>query len=83
MNEKNFDDFTLQEEEVSGIVRAKFIDFAQLWFGERDEIEINGFEINNDGKKLIINTNLNRDKFVPHEISFYREVIQKIQEQIK
>jgi isopentenyldiphosphate isomerase len=82
-SENTFDDFTLQMEEVSGIVRAKFTDFAQLWFGERDEIEINGFEINNDGKKLINNENVNRDKFVPHQISFYKEVIQKIQRQIR
>ncbi|WP_075620120.1 NUDIX hydrolase [Paenisporosarcina indica] len=83
LSENNFDDFTLQEEEVSGIVRAKFTDFTQLWYGERDEIEINGFEINNDGNKLIIKENITRVKFVPHEISFYKEVIQKIQEQIK
>lgn len=81
--ENSFDDFTLQVEEVSGIVRAKFTGFAQLWFGERDEIEISGFEVNHDGNTLIIEENINRDKFVPHQISFYKEVIQKIQEQIR
>jgi isopentenyldiphosphate isomerase len=74
-NENTFYDFTLQAEEVSGIVKAKFTDFAELWFDERDEIRISGFEINNDGNKLMIEENVNRDKFVPHQISFYKEVI--------
>jgi isopentenyldiphosphate isomerase len=83
LSKNSFDDFTLQIEEVSGIVKAKFTDFAQLWFGEKDEIEISGFEINEDGKKLIIKENVTKDKFVPHQVSFYKEVIQKIQEQIR
>jgi isopentenyldiphosphate isomerase len=83
MSENIFDDFKLQVEEVSGMVRVKFTDFVQLWFGERDEIEISGFVINDDGKKHTIKENVNRDKFVPHQVSFYREVIQKIQEHIR
>lgn len=78
-----FDDFTLQAEEVSGIVRTEFKDFAKLWFGAKDEIEVSGFYINNDGKKVLIEEKVNRDKFVPHQVSFYKEVIQKIQEHIK
>ncbi|MEH7237950.1 NUDIX hydrolase [Bacillus sp. JJ1562] len=81
-SENILDDFTLQVEEVSGIVKAKFIDFSQLWFGEKDEIEISGFEINDDGKKQIIKENVSRDKFVPHPVSFYKEVIQKIHEHV-
>ncbi|WP_280771611.1 NUDIX hydrolase [Salipaludibacillus daqingensis] len=82
-SENTFDDFVLQEEEVSGIVKAKFTDFAKLWLSETDEIEVNGFEINNDGNKLIIKENVTRDKFVPHQMSFYKEVIQKMHEHIK
>lgn len=74
-----FDDYILQTEEVSGIVRAKFSDFAQLWSGHKEEIEISGFEIDNQGKKLVINKNVGRDKFVPHQASFYQEVIGRIQ----
>lgn len=81
-SENIFDDFTLQVEEVSGIVKTKFIDFAQLWFGEKDEIEISGFEIYDDGKKQIIKESVSRDKFVPHQVSFNKEVIQKIQEKV-
>ncbi|PMC34308.1 NUDIX hydrolase [Bacillus sp. UMB0899] len=82
-NEEEFDDFTLQAEEVAGIVRVEFTKFSQLWFGERNEVGIFGFEINNDGKKVEIKAHVNRDQFVPHEVSFYKEIIQRIQEQIK
>ncbi|WP_202077613.1 NUDIX hydrolase [Caldalkalibacillus salinus] len=81
-SENALDDFTLQAEEVSGIVRAKFNDFAELWFNERDEIGISGFEITSDGNKVIVEENVNRDHFVPHQMSFYRQVIQKIREQL-
>ncbi|AOH54781.1 NUDIX hydrolase [Peribacillus muralis] len=76
------DDFTLQVEEVSGIVKAKFNDFSQLWFYEKNELEINGFEVNKDGKTLKVKKYVNRNNFVPHQISFYQEVIQKIKERI-
>ncbi|KHF40504.1 NUDIX hydrolase [Halalkalibacter okhensis] len=81
-SENSFDNFTLQAEEVSGIVKVKFNDFAKLWFGEIDEIEICGFEINGVGSKQIIKKSVRRDKFVPHHTSFYKEVIQKIKEQV-
>lgn len=77
------DDFTLQVEEVSGIEKAQFSDFAQLWFYEKDEIEIKGIEVNEDGITNKINKYVNRNDFVPHEMSFYQEVIQKIHEQIR
>ncbi|RFB17177.1 NUDIX domain-containing protein [Bacillus sp. HNG] len=82
-SKNDLDDFTLQVEEVSGIVKATFIDFSQLWFGEKDEIEISGFEIKNDGKKKKINEKVNRDRFVPHQVSFYKEVIRKIHEYVE
>ncbi|MBM7661045.1 isopentenyldiphosphate isomerase [Bacillus mesophilus] len=79
----SFNDFTLQAEEVSGIVRANFDDFADLWFGVKEEIEIGGFEINHDGKKVELEETVSKDRFVPHQISFYQEVVQRIREQIK
>ncbi|MCM3617663.1 NUDIX domain-containing protein [Sutcliffiella horikoshii] len=82
-SKNTFDDFTLQAEEVSGIVRAKFNDFSELWLGERETIEIIGFEINKEGNKILIKEFVGRNKFVPHQISFYKTIIQKIEEQIK
>ncbi|MBD8071177.1 NUDIX hydrolase [Bacillus sp. PS06] len=74
-----FEDFTLQKEEVSGMVRVKFTDFAQLWTGEKDEVEISGFEVNRDGSKRIIKeVFVHRNQFVPHPDDFYREVVERI-----
>ncbi|KHF40516.1 hypothetical protein LQ50_09670 [Halalkalibacter okhensis] len=36
------------------VVKTKFIDLAQLWLGDKDEIEISGFQIIDDGSKQII-----------------------------
>ncbi|MEH7247511.1 NUDIX domain-containing protein [Neobacillus niacini] len=77
-SKKSFDDFTLQEEEVAGIVKAEFIHFAELWFGDRESIRISGFEIKKDGNKILIDENVGRNKFVPHQIKFYKTVIEKI-----
>lgn len=81
-SQKSFDDFTLQEEEVAGIVKAEFNHFVDLWFGKRETIKIQGFKINKDGNKILIDENVGRDKFVPHQINFYKTIIQKIKEKI-
>jgi isopentenyldiphosphate isomerase len=77
------EDFTLQAEEVSGMVKATFDDFTDLWTGVKQTIEIKGYDINKNGNKTIIEEYVEREKFVPHHISFYQEVIHKIKEQLK
>jgi isopentenyldiphosphate isomerase len=81
-SQNTFDDFTLQVEEVSGMVKTKLVEFAQLWSGEKDEIKISGFKIDDAGERQNIQENVNKEKFVPHQVAFYKEVIQKIQEQV-
>ncbi|XQY90072.1 NUDIX hydrolase [Metabacillus sp. HB246100] len=79
---KTFDDFILQLEEVSGMVKVKVNDFADLWYGVKEKINMKGFEINEHGERITIKEFVSRERFVPHQISFYKEVIQKIQEHI-
>lgn len=81
-SEESFDDFILQEEEVAGIVKTEFNHFVELWFGKREKIKIRGFEIKKDGNKILIDENVGRNKFVPHQIEFYKAVIEKIKEKI-
>ncbi|QNF29938.1 NUDIX hydrolase [Metabacillus elymi] len=81
-SEKSFDDFTLQEEEVAGIVKVEFNHFVELWSGERETIKIRGFKINKDGNKILIDENVGRKKFVPHQTEFYKTVIQKMKEKL-
>ncbi|WP_248735655.1 NUDIX hydrolase [Neobacillus rhizosphaerae] len=77
-----FDEFTLQKEEVSGIVKVKFADFTDLWVGEKQEIKMKGFEINSNGEKLAIDKMVGKKQFVPHELSFYETIIQLIKEKL-
>jgi isopentenyldiphosphate isomerase len=76
--EDGFDEFILQTEEVAGMVKVRFNDFAHLWTGEKDRVEINGFVLNENGEKLPVNEQAGREKFVPHQRSFYNQVIREI-----
>ncbi|MFS0864726.1 NUDIX hydrolase [Fredinandcohnia sp. 179-A 10B2 NHS] len=82
-SENTFDDFTLQADEVSGIVKARFTDFTELWFGTKDKIEVQGFAIDKNKNKLMVDQTVSREKFVPHQEIFYQEVIRKITEYIR
>jgi isopentenyldiphosphate isomerase len=81
--QNNFEDFRLQEEEVSGIVRADFESFYKFWLGERKNITIEGFEMNDVGKKVFINKIVDKSSFVQHETSYYERVLNLISEQIR
>jgi isopentenyldiphosphate isomerase len=77
-----FDEFTLQREEVSGIVKVKFAEFTDLWNGRKQEIHMRGFEINQNGEKLVIDRMVEKNQFVPHKLSFYETIIELISEQL-
>ena len=73
-----FSDFLLQIAEVSGMVRAKLNDFSHLWLGEKNEIIVEGFVIDQEGKQTLIRKEVNKSAFVPHENSYYESVIKGI-----
>ncbi|ALC90658.1 NUDIX hydrolase [Bacillus sp. FJAT-18017] len=80
-SEKPFDDFILQEDEVAGMVKVEFAQFAELWNGERDTIKVTGFEMR-DGRKSFFEREVGQDQFVPHQIPFYKSVINGIKKNI-
>lgn len=71
-------DFILQAEEVSGVVRTPFKSFADLWTGKSNELEIEGFEVDEAGKRTLVNKLVKKDSFVPHENTYYEKVIEGI-----
>lgn len=73
---------TLQKEEVSGIVRTEFASFYKLWIGETDQIRVEGFEVHEENK-IWIDKIIGKDSFVPHEISYYENVVKLIAEKMK
>ncbi|MET0960580.1 MAG: NUDIX domain-containing protein [Psychrobacillus psychrotolerans] len=73
-----WDQFTLQAEEVYGIVRAEISQFVSLWQGELEELEIIGFRVENDGARRPIHEMVGKINFVPHEQSYYEELCREI-----
>jgi isopentenyldiphosphate isomerase len=66
--------FSLQQEEVAGIVTASFADFSKLWEGQADSIRIRGFRMDGDSRKPIDEL-ADISRFVPHEASYYLQII--------
>jgi isopentenyldiphosphate isomerase len=81
-SEISFDDFTLQVEEVAGIVKVEFNHFVELWNGKREIIKISGFEMTDEGNKVILDESVGKEKFVPHDLNFYQTVIEKMKKTI-
>ncbi|MFD2444233.1 NUDIX domain-containing protein [Bacillus sp. CGMCC 1.16607] len=76
-------DFKPQKEEVSGIVKAQFTHFSDLYLNGVSEIKVVGFEINEEGENIQINKYVTKSEFVAHEHSYYEEVIKLIDSYIK
>ncbi|OEH93784.1 NUDIX hydrolase [Bacillus solimangrovi] len=81
-SELDLDDFTLQEDEVSGIVRIMFEDFCNLWLGKQDFVKVQGYEIDINGKRINVDDRINKEQFVPHELTYYKSIINKISDRI-
>ncbi|WP_404328795.1 NUDIX domain-containing protein [Mesobacillus maritimus] len=77
---KNLEDFNLQLEEVAGIVKAEFNEFMALWLGKKENIKVSGFRIDGEGKRILLNEYVGKERFVPHQPSFYQEINKTIKE---
>lgn len=78
-----FEEFTLQKEEVSGMLKTEFDDFYELWTGDLEQISVKGFKIDSGGNRVLVDKIVERNQFVPHEISFYQSVVKLIKEKIQ
>ncbi|MGE7758690.1 NUDIX hydrolase [Peribacillus sp. NPDC097895] len=78
----HFDDFILQQEEVSGLVKVVLNDFEELWTEAKEKVNIQGFEIKQEDKRMMIDRYVGRDEFVPHDRSYYVSIIRLIRENL-
>lgn len=78
----NLNDLTIQPDEVSGMVLVEFNDFSKLWLDEKQEIKASGFKIDKENNRVDFVEHIGKNQFVPHQISYYLEVINKIKDQI-
>lgn len=76
--QNSFEDYKLQTEEVSGIVRARFEQFEELWLGKVEEIQVEGFEVNKVEERVSIVKWVTKKNFVMHEHSYYEAIIRGI-----
>lgn len=75
---KNNDLFTLQQEEVSAIVKVAFIDFYDSCLGLKNTLEIQ--HVTKKGKE---NEIIGKTDFVPHPDQYLREVALRINKQLE
>ncbi|WP_257348445.1 NUDIX hydrolase [Pseudalkalibacillus decolorationis] len=73
-----FDDYQLQKEEVSGIVRVKLDDLQALWLGGKKEVTVQGFELNAVGEKVSIEKTVSKRGFLQYEETYYKAIINGI-----
>ncbi len=79
---KESDEFNLQQEEVSGIVKSTFQDFYDLCFDKKKEIRVNGFEMRELGERTIVNRNISLEDIVPHRKAYLQQVVKRIADYI-
>lgn len=75
--------FTLQREELSGIVKAELNGFMDLWLGRANELVIKGFKMDEGGKEVLVEATVGKRQFVPHEQSYYEIVVKLMRETLK
>lgn len=75
-------DVHLQKEEVAGLYRAKLIDAQQLLSRECEKMNIEGFEVDADGKRREEKREVRVHDFVPHEPAYYEHLFQAINQSI-
>lgn len=76
------DEYILQNDEVSGIFKAKFNDFSNLLSGDCDEIFVEGIEVNKNGKSDFERKQVSRNDLVPHEQIYYDSILKLIKDEI-
>ncbi|WP_261134104.1 NUDIX domain-containing protein [Bacillus sp. Marseille-Q3570] len=74
----NLDDFTLQEEEVSGIVKAEFNAFHEFCSGKGQSLQVDGYKLDPSGMKVPVNMTVDQTHFVPNDGPYYEQVSEKI-----
>ena len=78
MDQKEHMDVHLQKEEVAGLYRARLMDAKQLLNRECENMNIEGFEVDADGKRREEKREVRVHDFVPHEPAYYEHLFQAI-----
>ena len=72
-------DFTLQQEEVAGIVQASLAGFRSFITGSSHTLKVQGFRVTGSGERIRMDEEVNLSQLVPHEPGYYMRVIEGIE----
>ncbi|CQR56381.1 NUDIX hydrolase [Paenibacillus riograndensis] len=72
-------EFTPQQEEVAGIVQARFADFRSFITGGSSKLHVEGFRVEGDGERIVLDEQVEFSQLVPHEREYYMRVIEGIE----
>jgi len=75
----SFDEFILQDEEVSGIIRLPFTSFHDLWLSGLERVQIEGFQIQ-EGCRLPIVKSVTKSAFVQYDPHYIEKVLTAIRD---
>ena len=70
------DNFKLQADEVVGMFKAKLKDAIMLFDNKLDYITVDGYETNFSGERHYVKLKVSLKEFVPHDLSYYNEILQ-------
>lgn len=77
-NDNNDEAFELQEEEVSGIAKVDFEEFAALIARAKDRVEVEGFISTLEGKETF-KKEISLTDLVPHSTLYWQNIIEQIE----
>lgn len=72
-------EFSLQQEEVAGIVQARYADFRSFITGASSKLHVQGFRVTGNGDRIVLDEQVGFAQFVPHELEYYMRVIEGIE----
>ncbi len=75
------EEFTLQPEEVSGIVKAEINSFQDFCKGHIHHLEVEGFRLDPSGKNKPFRMEVDRSHFVPH-FDYFKQIAEMIRKYI-
>lgn len=68
-------EFNLQKEEVTGMFKVDLDDITKLFTNKVSCIDIEGYDVNENGDKLFSRRPVCKNDFVPHDLSYYLKIL--------
>lgn len=75
---KDLNDYRLQLEEVSGLVKIELEDIIRLLSGKADSVKAEGILLDEKGKKNNVSLKLTKEDFVPHNNGYYEKLFEAV-----